>query len=196
MSRREMKPGIYLSPLPAVLVSCGDESAPNLCTVAWTGVICSNPPRVYISLMKSRYSHSLISESGEFVINLVSKDLVRAADYCGVKSGRDTDKFSDCGITPCRSLHVSCPSLLESPLSIECRVFEVKELGSHDMFMADVVGVTADESLFNDQDKLMYGRADLAAYSHGSYIELGKKLGDFGFSVEKKSTKKRKARSK
>lgn len=194
MDRIEMKPGIYMSPLPAVMVTCGSAEHPNICTVAWTGVICSDPPRLYISLMKRRYSHSLISDSGEFVINLVSKDLVRAADYCGVRSGRDTDKFADCGITPCQSLHVSCPSLSESPLSIECRVFEVKELGSHDMFMADVVGVTADPDLFNDQNKLMYGRADLAAYSHGSYIELGKKLGDFGFSVEKKSTKRRKAR--
>ena len=196
MPRREMKPGIYMSPLPVALVSSGTAEEPNACAVAWTGVICSNPPKMYISLTKSRFSHEIISRTREFVINLVSRDIVRATDMCGVKSGRDMNKFEACGITAIPSLHVKCPSVAEAPMSIECRVFDIIELGSHDMFLADVVGVTADEDLFNDQNRLMYGRADLVSYSHGSYVELGKKIGDFGFSVEKKSTRKRKANSK
>ncbi len=191
MARREMKPGIYVSPLPVVLVSSGTKERPNACAVAWTGVICSDPPRVYISLQKSRYSHEIISGTGEFVINLVSEEIARAADFCGVRSGRDMDKFRQTGLTPVPSLHVGCPSVKESPITIECRVFDVVELGSHDMFMADVVGVTVEESLFNDKNKIRYGRADLVAYSHGSYVNLGKRLGDFGFSVEKKKKKTR-----
>ena len=196
MSRREMKPGIYMSPLPVALVSSGSCEDPNACAVAWTGVICSNPPRMYISLTKSRYSHEIISKTRDFVINMVSTDIIRATDTCGVKSGRDMNKFAECGLTVVPSLHVKSPSVAEAPMSIECRVFDVIELGSHDMFLADVVGITADESLFNDQDKLMYGRADLVAYSHGTYVELGKKVGDFGYSVEKKSTRRRKANNR
>ena len=196
MSRREMKPGIYMSPLPVALVSSGSCEDPNACAVAWTGVICSNPPRMYISLTKSRYSHEIISKTREFVINMVSTDIIRATDTCGVKSGRDMNKFAECGLTAVPSLHVKSPSVADAPMAIECRVVDVIELGSHDMFLADVVGITADESLFNDQDKLMYGRADLVAYSHGTYVELGKKVGDFGYSVEKKSTRRRKANNR
>ncbi|MGI5888098.1 MAG: flavin reductase family protein [Oscillospiraceae bacterium] len=185
MGRIEMSPGIYMSPLPVCLVTSGTADAPDVCTVAWTGVACSKPPRVYISLMPSRLTHQKIDENGEFVINLVSRSLVRAADFCGVRSGRDVDKFKEAHLTPVSSLAVAPPTIDESPLSIECRVFNRLELGSHDMFLADVVAATAREELFDESGKLRYGRADLASYSHGDYVELGRSLGGFGFSVRK-----------
>ena len=175
-----------LSPLPPAIVSCADGERKNLITVAWTGILSTVPPRTYISVRPTRYSHDIIENSGEFVINLCTEELCRAADYCGMYTGAKVDKFEKCGLTPIPSTEVACPSLGESPLSLECRVFEVKRLGSHDMYLADIVAVTVDDSLLDGQGKLRLDRAHLCAYSHGEYFGLGKRLGKFGFSAAKK----------
>lgn len=186
--KRELKPGNMLYPLPAVLVSCGDgKGVQNLLTVAWAGTVCSDPPMVSVSIRKSRFSHHLIEESGEFVVNLVTAEMTRAADYCGVRSGRDGDKWKASGITPVKAPNLEkAPAVLESPAWIECKVDRVMELGSHDMFLAKVVGVHADEELFEENGRLDLARADLMAYSHGEYFRLGDRIGTFGWSVKKK----------
>ena len=176
-----------LSPLPAVLVtSCAEGERPNVATVAWCGITCTHPPRVYISLRPSRYSHEIISKTGEFVINLVPSSMVRAADSCGVYTGRKVDKFKRFSLTPEPSHQVGAPSIAQSPMSLECKVYSVLPQGTHDMFLADVVAVGVEESLLDEKGGLHLDRARLAAYSHGEYFELGKKLGSFGFSVKKK----------
>ena len=182
-----------LYPLPAVMVSCrrGDEK-PNIITVAWTGTVCSDPAMVYISVRPERYSYDIIRESGEFVINLTTESLAEATDWCGVRSGRDVDKFAQMHLTPVPSKYVSVPSIAESPVNIECRVKQVIPLGSHDMFLAEVLGVTADADYMDEN-----GHFDLAAsaplvYSHGAYFGQGKKIGKFGFSVQKKRKNSRK----
>ena len=182
--------GNMLYPLPAVMVSCrrGDEK-PNIITVAWTGTVCSDPAMVYISVRPERYSYDIIRESGEFVINLTTESLAEATDWCGVRSGRDVDKFAQMHLTPVPSKYVSVPSIAESPVNIECRVKQVIPLGSHDMFLAEVLGVTADADYMDEN-----GHFDLAAsaplvYSHGAYFGQGKKIGKFGFSVQKKKKK-------
>ena len=185
------KGGTLLSPVPAVMVSCGSLSKPNLLTVAWTGIISSDPPRTYISVRPERYSYELIKSSKCFAINLTSAQLVRAADFCGVRSGRTTDKFSAAGLHAAPALELDdTPIVAESPLTLECRVFDIISLGSHDMFLADIVAVDVADELIVD-GALRLDRAGLAAYAHGEYFALGKKLGDFGFSVRKKKRIKR-----
>lgn len=186
--KQQWKPGTMVYPLPAVLVSCGDyEGVSNLLTVAWTGTICTNPAMLYISVRPERYSHELITKTMEFTINLTTAPMARATDWCGVRSGRDYDKWAESGLTPEPGVMVSCPSIVESPLSIECRVKQIMSLGSHDMFIADVLDVLADGQYINpDTGAFDLAAAGLMAYSHGAYYELGEKLGGFGFSVKKK----------
>ncbi len=183
-----------MAPLPPALITCGTMEKPNVMTAAWTGIINTRPPKTYVSIRPERYSYGLIKETGEVVINLTTEGLVRTADFCGVRSGRDLNKFEQCGITPIPSTAVSAPTLAESPLSIECKVFQVMELGSHHMFLLDVVAVTADERLMDKNGRLCLEKSGLAAYAHGEYFALGKKLGDFGFSVRKKKKHPQKPR--
>lgn len=187
MAKQSWKPSNMLNPVPVVMVSCqrpGEK--PNIVTVAWAGTICSDPVMVSISVRPERYSHSIIEETGEFVINLVNKDIVFATDYCGVKSGRDVDKFADMKLTPLPSKIVKAPGIEESPVNLECVVRDVKRLGSHDMYIAEVVNVTVDEKYLNETGKLELNSSGLVTYSHGEYFELGEKLGKFGYSVRKK----------
>ena len=187
MSKGYWKPGNMLYPVPAVMVSCGRKGEkPNIITVAWAGTVCSDPPMVSISVRKERYSYEIIRETGEFVINLVNRELVRAADYCGVKSGRDTDKFKEMGLTAQPSRYVGAPGIGESPVNLECRVTNRLELGSHDMFLARVEGVAIDGKYMDEKGKFHLNDSGLVSYSHGEYFELGKKLGSFGWSVRKK----------
>ncbi|CUO74928.1 Flavoredoxin [[Eubacterium] contortum] len=188
MSRQIWKPGNMLYPLPAVMVSAGDkEGNQNILTIAWTGTICTNPPMVYISVRPERYSYQMIKDTGEFVINLTTEKLAKATDYCGVRSGRDTDKWKETGLTsgPAESL-LYAPVIKECPVSIECRVTEIKELGSHHMFLAEVKTVQVDESYLNEKNKFELNKTGLLAYSHGEYLGLGKKIGTFGYSIRKK----------
>lgn len=180
-----------LYPVPAVMVSCQrKDEKPNIITVAWAGTVCSDPVMVSVSIRKERYSYDIVKESGEFVINLVTKKLVFAADYCGVRSGRDVDKFAQMKLTPLPSRQIHAPGIAESPVNLECRVRQVIPLGSHDMFVAEVVGVTVDERYMDEKGKFHLNDAGLAAYSHGEYFELGKKIGQFGYSVRKEAEKK------
>lgn len=180
-------------PLPAVLVSCGDGDEQNLFTVAWTGTVCTNPPMCYISVRPERHSYDIIKRTGEFVINLTTSSLARATDWCGVRSGRDYDKFTEMGLTPIPSAVVKAPAVEESPISIECRVRQIIPLGSHDMFLADVVNVLVDEEWINPETgRLELERAEPIVYSHGEYYSLGKMLGHFGWSVRKKTRKSKK----
>lgn len=184
------KPGNMLYPVPAVMVSCqrpGEK--PNIITVAWAGTVCSSPAMVSISVRRERYSYDIIKETGEFVINLVTRDLTFATDYCGVKSGRDVDKFQEMSLTPLASRHVAAPGIQESPVNIECRVTQVIPLGSHDLFLAEVLGVTADQAYIDEAGRFHLNSAGLTAYSHGEYFELGKKIGTFGYSVRKNHTR-------
>ena len=181
-----------LYPVPAVLVSVADSAGnDNLITIAWTGTVCSDPAMTYISVRKERYSHHMLKENKEFVINLVSKEICRAADFCGVRSGRDLDKFEATGLTREKASTVNVPLVKESPVNIECKVKEVKELGSHDMFIAEVVGVTIDNQYMDDRGRFNLNASGLVCYSHGEYFELGKKLGSFGYSVKKNIKKRR-----
>ena len=186
--------GTMISPVPAVMVSCGSaEGEKNIITVAWTGTICSEPAMCYISVRKERHSYKIIRESGEFVINLTTKALARATDWCGVRSGKDFDKFSHCGLTVESCPHISAPAIAESPINIECKVKQVIELGSHDMFIAEVLGVMVDDSLLDPQSgKLDLARAELLGYAHGEYYALGEKLGTFGWTVKGSTIKKEK----
>ncbi len=186
MGRKTFRGGTLLAPLPPALVSCAAGDRTNLITVAWTGIVSTVPPRTYISLRPTRFSHALISESRAFVINLPTAELVRAVDFCGMYTGAKVDKFARCGLHAVPSEAVACPTLAESPLSLECRVFDVLHLGSHDMFLADIVAMTAEERLLSEDGKLHLERADLCAYAHGEYFALGKRIGKFGFSAVKK----------
>ena len=185
MAKIKWRGGALIAPIPPVMVSCGSAEKPNVLTIAWTGIINTIPPKTYISVRPKRHSYNLIKESGEFVINLTTADLVRAADYCGVYTGAKVNKFEKCSLTPIPSEEVSCPSIAESPLCLECRVTDVIPLGTHDMFLADIVSVSVDESLIDEKGALHLENAHLAAFAHGEYFELGKKLGNFGFSVKK-----------
>ena len=194
MSKQLWKPGNMLYPLPAVMVSVGNKQGKtNIITVAWTGTICTNPAMVYISVRPERYSYQMIKESGEFVINLTTEKLVKATDYCGVKSGRDVDKWKEMNLhqVKAETLEYS-PLILESPVNIECKVVEIKELGSHHMFLANVTAVHADEAYLNEQNKFELNNTGPLAYSHGEYLGLGKKLGTFGYSIRKKAKKNKK----
>lgn len=186
--KQDWKPGTMIYPLPAVLVSCGNETdGYNIVTVSWTGTLCTNPPMCYISLRPERYSHALVKKSMEFVINLTTKDMAFATDWCGVRSGRDHRKFEEMNLTPGPCTVVRAPLIEESPLCIECRIKEIIALGSHDMFIADVVNVRADERHLDAQTgKLELAESNPLVYVHGGYYELGAKVGKFGWSVEKK----------
>lgn len=193
MGKELWKPGNMLYPLPAVMVSVADkEGRPNIITVAWAGTICTNPPMVSISVRPERYSYPIIKETGEFVLNLTTKELVYATDYCGVKSGREVDKFKELGLTAVPADQVKAPLIGESPVNIECRVREVKPLGSHDMFLADVVAVHADQRYMDENHRFHLEKADPIVYSHGTYFTCGEALGTFGFSVKKAKSPKRK----
>ncbi|MBQ1392149.1 MAG: flavin reductase family protein [Lachnospiraceae bacterium] len=198
MSKECWKPGNMLYPLPAVMVSCSEPGKPdNIITVAWTGTVCTNPPMVYISVRPERHSYDMIKNSGEFVINLTTQSLVKATDYCGVRSGREVDKFAEMHLTKEMATHVNVPLIKESPVNIECKVREVKELGSHHMFLADVVGVNIDPKYLDEKGKFCLNDAGLIMYSHGEYYEMGELLGSFGYAVRKnkkgKGKEKRKA---
>ncbi|SCY17416.1 NADH-FMN oxidoreductase RutF, flavin reductase (DIM6/NTAB) family [Butyrivibrio hungatei] len=187
------KPGNMLYPIPAVMVSCQREGEkPNIITVAWAGNVCSSPAMLSISVRKERYSYDILKETGEFVVNLTNRKLAYATDWCGVRSGKDYDKFKEMHLTPLESRFVSAPGIAESPVNIECKVRNVLELGSHDMFVAEVMGVTVDEKLLDNKGKFDLRAADLISYSHGEYFTLGEKIGKFGYSVVKKKTSKRK----
>ncbi len=188
-SKESWKGSVITAPLPPVLVSCGTVDAPNVFTVAWTGILCTQPPITYISVRKERFSYGLIKESGEFVINLPTAELVRAVDFCGVKSGRNTDKLKSTGLKTAGSSEVTAPLIVQSPVNIECRVREIVPLGTHDMFIADIVKVDAAKELLDDKGRLALERAGLLAYAHGDYFALGAKLGSFGFTVKKKKKK-------
>lgn len=179
-----------LYPLPAVMVSCAEEGKnDNIITVAWTGTVCTNPPMAYISVRPDRYSYDMIKNSGEFVINLTTKDLVKAVDYCGVRSGREVDKFKEMHLTKEIANYVKAPLIKECPVNIECKVKEIKELGSHHMFLADVVGVNIEQNLLDETGKFHLNEANLVMYSHGEYFGFGELLGSFGYSVKKKNKK-------
>ena len=186
MSKQNWKPGNMLYPLPAVMVSCqrGNERA-NIITVAWAGTVCSDPPMISISVRPERFSHDIIADSGEFAVNLVTDKLVRACDWCGVRSGKDHDKFKEMHLTEYRSEFINAPAIAESPVNIYCRVVKTEKLGSHDMFIAEVKGVTADDSYMDQKGRFDLTSTGLIAYSHGEYFTLGKKLGKFGYSVKK-----------
>ena len=190
MAKIKWKGGALLAPVPPVMVSCGDMESSNIITVGWTGIINTQPPKTYISIRKSRHSYNIIKESGEFVINLTPKHLVREADYCGIYTGKKVDKFNKCKFTKGVAQFVSCPIIEESPLSLECKVFDIIELGTHDMFLADIVGVDVSEEIVDKNGRLMLEKADLVAYAHGEYFELGKRIGKFGFSTAKTKGKK------
>ncbi len=184
--KKMIKPGTLLSPLPAVIVSCGTMERSNAITVAWTGIINSIPPMLYISLRPERYSFDIIKESGEFAINLTTSALAYATDFCGVKSGRDVDKFEALGLEKQEANMIKCPLIASSPLALECKVREIKDLGSHHMFISDILCVDADEKYFDSKGKLNFEQMGLISYSHGTYNATGSKRGFFGFSVAKK----------
>ena len=185
--KQTWKPGNMLYPLPAVMVSVTDgKGNDNIITVAWAGTVCNNPPMVSISVRPTRYSYDMIRNTGEFVINLTTENLAYATDYCGVRSGRDVDKFKELKLTKEKADYVQAPMIGESPVSIECKVREVKELGSHHMFLADVVAVHADETYMDKNNKFQLNQSHPLVYSHGEYLGLGKSLGTFGYSVKKK----------
>lgn len=195
MAKQVWKGGNMLYPLPAVMVSCANAAGEkDIVTVAWAGTVCTNPPMLSISLRPERYSYHLIRESGEFVVNLVTSRLQRACDWCGVRSGRDYDKWVECRLTPAPATALAlAPAIEESPVSIECRVRDVLELGSHHLFLADVLAVQVEESLLDEGGKLDLARANLTAYSHGEYFELGRRLGSFGYSVRKRPPRGRRS---
>lgn len=186
MGKQSWKPGNMLYPVPAVLVTVADrEGRPNIFTVAWTGTVCSDPPMVSVSVRPERYSHHMIEETQEFVINLTTKKLVYATDYCGVKSGRDVDKISKMHLSLLPGEKVKAPLLAESPVNLECKVQQTLRLGTHDMYLAQVVAVHADEAYLDEKGRFSLNKAEPIAYSHGEYYLLGKKLGKFGYSVKK-----------
>ena len=186
MSKVKFRGGALLAPVPPVMVSCGTMEKSNILTIGWTGVLNTIPPKTYISVRKKRFSHPIITETGEFVINLTPADLVRTADYCGTYTGAKVDKFAACNLTKVGADEIGAPMIEECPLSLCCRVTDVVEMGSHDMFVADIVAVYADENLLDERGKLHIERADLVAYAHGDYYTLGKKIGHFGFSAVKR----------
>lgn len=194
MSKQELNPSTMLNPVPVVMVSSGDMEHSNIFTAAWTGTVCSDPPMVYVSIRKSRYSHELISKNGVFVINLVGKDTVKACDFCGVKSGRDVDKFRELNLTKTEGKVTGVPMIEECPVNLECKVTQVLELGSHDMFLATVESVYVDGKLMDDKGAVDLVKAELVAYSHGEYFDLGKYEGFFGYSIAGEEALKRRLR--
>ena len=191
MSKMMWKPGTFEYPIPAAMISCGTMEKSNIITVAWTGIINTKPPMVYISIRPERYSHDIIKKNGEFVINLTNEKLAFATYWCGVKAGRDVDKYEKMKLTKEMADFVKCPMIEEAPVSIECKVKEVKKLGSHDMFMAEVLAIHADEKYFNKSGAFDISKCNLIAYANGGYYTLGKKVGKFGYSVQKKRKNKK-----
>ena len=189
--KKQLAPGALLAPVPVVLISCGTVEKPNVFTVAWAGTVCTHPPMISISVRPGRFSYPLIKESGEFVLNLPSASMARAVDLCGVKSGREVDKFALCGLTAVPAAGVSAPAVEECPIRFSCKVKSVTPLGTHDLFLAEIVSIEADEALFEENGRLALEKADLLAYSHGEYYTLGKKVGSFGFSVRKKKKRRK-----
>lgn len=186
MAKKTLKGGALVCPLPPTMVSCGDMESSNIITIGWTGILNTVPPKTYISVRPTRHSYNIIKESGEFVINLTPAALVKEADYCGIYTGKKVDKFAKCKLTKEQATVVSCPMIAECPVSIECKVTDIVPLGSHDMFMADIVSVNVNEELFDKDGKFHLEKADLIAYAHGEYFTLGKRLGNIGFSTNKK----------
>lgn len=190
MAKQIWKPGNMIYPVPAVMVSVADKNhRPNIITVAWTGTTCTNPPMAYISVRKERFSHGILMETGEFVINLTTESLAYATDYCGVRSGRDVDKFKEMKLTAVSAQTVAAPMIGESPVNIECKVRQILNLGSHDMFLGEVTAVHADEAYMDERGRFDLQKANPIVYSHGEYFGLGKALGTFGYSVRKKKKK-------
>ena len=189
MAKVAWKGSTLLGPVPPVMVSCGDMKDSNIITIAWTGILNTIPPKTYISVRPSRHSYNIIKERGEFVINLTPASLVKEADFCGIYTGKKVNKFDRCKLHKQKASMLDCPMIEESPLSLECRVSDIIPLGSHDMFIADIVAVNVDDALLDKDGKLCLDKARLAAFAHGEYFELGKKIGNFGFSVKKKKHK-------
>ena len=186
MARQNFKAGTLEAPLPAVMVSVGDMEESNILTVAWTGILSSDPPRTYISVRPSRYSHKILKEKREFVINLTNEALAWSTDYVGIYTGAKVDKFKKCNLTKIKSQAVEAPTIKEAPIALECKVFDIIESGTHDIFMADIVNVSCDDGIVDGGGKICFDKAKLIAYSHGEYYALGKKVGRFGFSTDKK----------
>ena len=191
MGKITWKPGTFLYPLPVVMVSCGTMEKSNIITEASTGILNTKPPTVYISVRPSRHSYQMIKQQGEFVINLTNKSLVRATDWCGVKTGSKVNKFKEMNLHKEKANFVKCPMIKESPVSVECKVKEIKEMGTHHVFIADVLAINADEKYIDSKGAFDISKCDLIAYSNGHYYSLGKKLGKFGFSVQKKRKRKK-----
>ena len=190
MSKTSFKGSTLLAPLPPAMVSCGDMENSNIITIGWTGILNSNPPVTYISIRPSRHSYNIVKESGEFVINLTTEALAKAADYCGIYTGAKVDKFKKCNLTKEPATNVACPMIAEAPMSIECRVKDVIPMGTHDVFVADILAVNVSDELIDESGKIRMDKAKLVAYTHGEYCALGKKLGTFGFSAAKKKKRK------
>lgn len=190
MSKTTLKGGALLAPIPPVMVSCSDGEKDNIITVAWTGMLATAPATTYISVRPTRHSYEMIKKSGEFVINLTSRELTRAADYCGIYTGAKVNKFEKCKLTKEKASSVSCPVIAESPLSIECKVREIIPMGSHDVFVADILAVNVRDDILDENGRICMEAADLTAYAHGEYFALGKSLGKFGFSATKKKKRR------
>lgn len=186
MARKHLKAGALTAPLPPVLVTVGEGERANIITIGWTGILSTIPPRTYISVRPERHSHGLLLERGEFVIHLTTTDMARQVDYCGIYTGAKVDKFSVCGFTRTGSKEVGVPTIAECPLALECRVVEVVSMGTHDVFVADIVSVSCDEKMLDSEGKLRYDSVGLLAYAHGEYFALGERVGKFGFSTDKK----------
>lgn len=187
MSKVQWKGGTFIYPIPAVMVSCGTMEESNIITIAWTGILNTNPAMCYISVRPERYSHDIIKKNGEFAINLTTRQLAYATDWCGVKSGRDVDKFKEMKLTKERANIIKAPLIKECPVSVECKVKEIVPLGSHDMFVAEIVAIDADEKYIDEKGAFDISKCDLIAYANGGYYPLEKKIGKFGYSVQKKS---------
>lgn len=196
MTKITWKAGTMLAPVPPVLVSCGTVENPKVLTVAWTGIISTDPALTYVSIRPNRYSHNIIKESGEFVVNLSTLKLLNATDFCGVKSGKNVDKFAEMNLTAISCSKVLAPQIKESPVSLECKVISITNYGSHDMFLAEILAVNIEDELIDEEGKFCLEKSGLLAYAHGSYYTLGRQLGKFGFSVEKKKRKYKTARAK
>ena len=194
MSKISWKGSVMTAPVPPVLVTCGNSEKANIITVAWTGTVCTKPPMTYISVRPQRYSYNIIKESGEFAVNLIPTSLIEKADYCGIYTGAKVDKFAKCGFTKSPASEISVPIIEQCPVAIECKVDKIIPLGTHDMFLAQIVALDIEESLIDKNGKLHLEYADLAAFAHGDYFSLGKKIASFGCSVNKKHQKDRKKR--
>ena len=196
MARRSFKAGALTAPLPPVMVSVGDMESSNILTIGWTGILSTHPARTYISVRPQRHSYKMLKQTGEFVINLTTASQARTVDYVGIFTGAKVDKFSACSLTKIESEHVKAPTIAECPLALECRVVEVIPMGTHDVFIADILGISCDDSIIDSDGRIRLDKADLMAYAHGEYFALGEKLGSFGFSAKKKkSTPQKKARA-